>query len=581
MKKHLILFTFLSAIFTANIFSQASIDPSHVFYSNVERWEIMGIISQQPPLRPYNLNVIEGILTQVIQSDNEKESQTAQELYDEIFNVKPKLKFQTEANVKFEDDDLKKQLVILPGVDGDYSFSDLVSLGYRADIAVTNNRSTDSLPYFSPQSYFFHDPAKIKSLKLCLEIDSGISIGNENLYAQMGINRNSFGSFYDNSAVLSPDAKHTANFSFVWRNDWLSFTHAMIGLSASSSVDDDLFPQKFLAINSLNADLFDWLSASYYEVMIYGGRFEPAYLIPAPFMVTQGISGYDDNLLMGLSFDIKPFKNFVWNNNFFIDDLGVNELVKFNFDTKIRGAFQTAVKYIPASISWIDMLSVNYTLITPYMYSHSQTIADPLTGKAILGSLSAINYQQYTTAAAPLGLSLPPNSDSVSISATFTPINRLKIDLNLSYTRHANVNESITLDEAVAYLNSPEGYLATDGTINNHPHFLPEGDASKEGEYLDSAWDHLLLLSQPTKMQIFRADIDAEYSIARTQFGAFSFTLGYSFEYINNYGVDKDIYPGTGGGKTKEDAKKALTEWRNNLTDVYANYLRFGFKYVW
>ncbi|MBO4533062.1 MAG: hypothetical protein J5726_05120 [Treponema sp.] len=589
MKKHFII-TIILLFLSANLFSQAGIDPSHNFYTNVERWEIMGLIEEQPPLKPYSLNLIEDILEQVIECDNENESQLAQELYSDIFDKKLKIKLQTDANLKFSQNNNSKQIIVLPGADGDFNLMDLVSVSYKIDESITNNTSLDSLPVFSAQNYFFRDPAKIKNLKACLAMDAGIAVGTKNIYAQMGINNSSFGPMYKDNAVISPDAKHTANFNFVYINDLFTYTQSIIGLTASNAINDYLYPQKYLALHSVNANLFDWLSASFYEVVLFGNRFEPAYIIPAPYMVTQGLAGFDDNLFMGLSFSIRPINDLVWISDFYIDDLGVNELVKLNFDTKIRGTFQTAIKYIPSELSWFDFIKLDYSLVTPYMYTHNQNINNIETGISTLGTKGAVNYQQYTSAGYALGLNLPPNSDRVSISASFTPVKNLKIDLNCSYTRHANVNESISTDEAISYLNSPEDYLATDGTINNHQHYLRDGDPTN-GRYLGSAWNHFLFMTQPTKMQIFRTDLDAEYAITKTKFGTFSFTAGYTFEYIKNYGVDRDIFKGYGiydengnwktANKTADDVQAALTEWKKGIKDITSHYLRIGFKYVW
>ena len=588
--KKIIVFLIVALFISETIFSQSSIDPSNSFYTNLERWEIMGLIEEQPPLRPYSLNLVRDILEQIIECDNETEAKAAQELYSVIFDKKLKLKFQTDANIKISNNDVKKQIIVLPGFNGDLNVKDLVSMGYKIDESITNNTSLDSLPVFSAQNYFFRDPAKIKNLKACLAMDAGIAVGTKDIYAQMGINNNTFGPMYANNAVISPDAKHTANFNFVYKNDFFSYTQSILGLSASNATNDYLFSKKFLALHSLNANIFKWLSAAFYEVVIFGDRFEPAYIIPAPYMVTQGLSGFDDNLLMGLTFSIRPVNGLVWINDFFIDDLGFNEIIKFNFDTKIRGTYQTAIKYIPYSLSWLDLIKLDYSLVTPYMYTHNQNINDITTGICTLGTMGAVNYQQYTTAGYALGLNLPPNSDRVSFAVTFTPINRLKINLNCSYTRHANVNESISTEEAIAYLNSPEGFLTTDGTINNHQHYLKDGDPEK-GKYLSSAWNHFLFMTQPTKMQIFKTDIDAEYSIAKTKVGSFFFTAGYSFEFIKNYGVDRDIFKGHGtygsdgkwvtAGKTEEDVAAALTEWKKGLKDITSHYVRVGFKYIW
>ena len=169
-------------------------------------------------------------------------------------------------------------------------------------------------------------------------------------------------------------------FDFVSTNSNTILAKSLIGLSAANhdpenmSEVNDLFSQKYLAIHSVNAKIFEWLYAGFYETSVYGGRFEPAYIIPAPYMVTQGLSGFDDNVLMGLSLTVKPRKNFSWITDIYLDDLGVNEMVKLNFDTKIRGTFQTGINYVPLNLEQISMIRLNYTAVTPYMYTHKQNL---------------------------------------------------------------------------------------------------------------------------------------------------------------------------------------------------------------
>ena len=72
MKKNLII-AVLALFSISSIFAQVSTDPTDEFYDLVERWEIQGIISEQPPLRPYPLQRIEAILSEVIEGENEVE----------------------------------------------------------------------------------------------------------------------------------------------------------------------------------------------------------------------------------------------------------------------------------------------------------------------------------------------------------------------------------------------------------------------------------------------------------------------------------------------------------------------------
>ena len=601
MKKLLILavLTF-AALFTAG--AQVSTDPTDEFYDLVERWEIQGIISEQPPLRPYPLQRIEAILSEVIEGDNELAAETAQDYYERTFRRPYKFQQNTLGSVRLDakeneegGHDHAKQLLLGFGAGGDYAFPRIVTAGYSLNVYGTNDTSLDALPQYSAQPYYFRDSVDISKLEAFWIMDATFAGGYDNLYGQMGVSHLSFGPFYKNSAMLSPDAKHTANFSFVYAGDRVSYTQTVLGLSASNADPsiDDLFSKKFLALHSLNGQIFPWFNASFYEITIYGDRFEPAYFIPMPYIITQALSGFDDNTFMGVSFTVRPYPGFVWVNDLCIDDAGLGDLIRLNFDTKLQATFQSAFKWSFPDVNWFDKAEVRYTMVTPYMYTHKQNLIDPETGKWHIGTLGVINYQEYTTAGEPLGLALPPNTEQVAFSLSFTPAKRLKLTASGSYSRHCNVNEDLPEDEALDYLNSPAGYFVTDGGIHNHQHVLTDGDPENKGKdtYLDSAWNSFRFMHQETKMETFMADLAADYTFASSKFGNLSLSLGYTFEHIINAGVDREIFRGNRGNfkdendnprePDAEDVAAALEAWRSNLYDKTNHYIRFGFKYVW
>ncbi len=599
MKKCLI--NVLAALFLcSSIFAQVSTDPNAEFYDMVERWEIMGIIQEQPPLRPYPLNLIESILTEVINGSNEKEAQNALELYEQTFKKPFHVIVGADANLKIDDNAklAEKQGIGTISVGGDVALPKYATIGYNLGLVATNERGLGALPQYSAQPYMFKDSGfELSDIEVFLNCDANIAVGNKELYAQLGVYNSSFGPFYKENAVISPNAKHTANFAFVYNWKKITYTQAFFGLSAANydyekSQIGDLFSEKFLSLHSINVNLLPWLSFAFYETVIYGGRFEPAYLIPVvPYMVTQGLTGFDDNTFMALSFTIRPIPDFAWVTDIYVDDAQPGKLIKLDFDSKLRGTFQSAFKYTPSKVDWFDKVQLSYTLVTPYMYTHKQNYVNSETGDWKMKALNGINYQEYTTAGEPLGLPLPPNTEKVALTLSFSPVKRLKITANGSYTRHANVNESITVDEAISYLNSPKGYLITDGGIHNHSHYLKDGNPDYDGDtYLETAKNHFLFMDQETKMHTFNLGFDVDYKIVTSKFGSLTLCAGYTFEHIINAGVDNNMFPSTDATITagwntqeaKEQAVKgAISEWRSKLTDKTNHYIRFGLKYVW
>lgn len=597
------------AILSASVFAQVSTEPTDEFYRYVERWEAMRLIPEQPPLRPYALKLVDEILNTVIESEHETEAALAAECYERIHRRAIKIQVAGEGNVNFTKNDIKKQIVGGGHLFGDYAFPKWFTFGYRIGAVATNNTTLDSVPLYTAQPYFFKDAMSKKAIKAFLDMDAAISANYENLYFQAGVNHSSFGPMYNKSAIISPDAKHTANFALMYKGKKISYTQAIFGLSAVSpeykktaleelnynlygeAPEIPLFSNKFMALHSLNANIFDWLSASFYEVTIYGNRFEPAYLIPAPYMITQGLLGYDDNIFMGVNFTVRPVKNLSWSTDIFLDDLELSQMLKLNLDTKIRGTLQSEIKYVFKDSTWHDTLRIAYTAVTPYMYAHCQKVINPATGVRTLGTLNAVNYQEYTTAGEPLGLAISPNTEKVDLSLSFTPVKRLTITGRGSYSRHANVNESLTPQEMLCYLNSPAGYFLTDGGIHNHQEFFLFGNPIYEG-YVPSAWEKFLFLTQPTKMHTIQAGADIDYATPYTKFGRLVISLSYTFEHIINYGVDNPIFiskggsvdPATGlwvGNATEADIVSSLEQWRSKLCDRTNHYIKVVLKYEW
>lgn len=584
---------FAAFLFVAlSVSAQVGVNPADPFYARLEVWEARKIVRDLPPLRPYPAAVVRDILAEVMSSSDERAAAEARALHDRIFSRPVRAGVSADGRLRFSGDADSKQAVGLAGISGDASFLKAASASYKLNFAGTVNADAAVLPVFTALPFTFRDAADLGPLEMFLEMDGAFAYGSSGFYVQAGISHSSFGPFYGRGLVLDSDAQHTANLSVVLNPGRWSYTHGLFALGASDNSGNGLFPNKFLMLHSIDVRIFDWLSAAYYEAVVYGDRFDPSYLVPMPFMVAQGITGFDDNIIMGLSFRVKPFVGFEWATDIFIDDIALDDVFRLDFDTKIRGALQTGVRYAPPSVPVLEMVSLDYTLVTPYMYAHKQNVYDPLDGSFVVGGSSAINYQAYTNGGKPLGSQLAPNSDRIFLSATGRPVAGLGITVSGAFMRHANVNESLTLQEALRYLNAPKGHFLTDGSINNHPHIGYAGDDGKvRYEYMDSAKDRLMFMSQDTKMYVVQVGLDVSYDFPATRFGRFSVGLGYTFEYIRNWGVQSDMFPGEGrieddgkwisGGKTEADVAAAVSTWKANLKDVVNNYVTVSVKYVY
>ena len=530
------------------LFAQVSVDPNDEFYSLAQNWQIRNLVDSVPPLRPYPLGNIRQILETVIENGNEKDKEEAQLQYERIFSKKYHVNLEAKITSKTEitDDDTDNSacLEIYPSVKGDVSFSetDFVSCGYGVGFAIRNKDDTDFAPMYTNSLHdSIVDPTEISSFNMFLDMNTILAVGTKDIFLQAGIYRTGFGMFQKDEIAVNSSAYHSANLGFTYLRDKFSYAQELSMIGATASQPDDLeylSPNKFRSFHEISFSPWDWVSVSYYESVIFGGRFDPSYLLPVPYMVAQGIGGTADGLFMGLVLDFKPARGLVWSTDILVDDFPVEDFLKLDFDSKYRMAFKTGIIYAPEN-SFCQRLSLDYTFVTPYTYSHWQYDNDEdATIKA-----STINYQNYTNGGINMGSQYGPNSDALKFQVDVSPVRNLKLSIVSSFARHANVCESITDLEALEYLCAGENVYSTDGSVFTHANFANPGKPS--GKHVNSAWNHLNFLNQSHTMVSVNAGLNGEYKFTSIKKGPeVTFKAGAVFEFIHNYGVDNQMFPG-------------------------------------
>ena len=593
MKKIIFLLIVLLA-FVSSGFAQIASDPNNTFYEDAQIWERNGIIDTLPPIRPYPVRIIKKILTTVIEKGNESQVTTAQEYLEELTGRPFHAELEIDGNYKNSNGENCFAISAFPEINGDVSFfNDFVGLGYKLGFSAYTKDAMEYMKNYVPYGYGFahdtlRDPGELGPFKMYLDTDDVLSVGNDNFFMQIGLNRMGYGRFLGEGLALNENAYHSANIAFTVFFDRWNYTQFYSAIGASKSYDAmDLQSDKFLAFHQFEFNITPKVSLSYYENIIFGKRFDFSYLIPAPYMALQGVGGFNDNLQMGLMLNVKPIKGLLWSTDLFVDDLSFNELVKFNFDTKIRLAATTGVIYSPEN-SIFSNFALRYSLVTPYTYSHWE-YTDPV---AQTINANTFNYQNYTNNGLPIGSTLPPNSDSVKFSFDLNPVKNLNLAFNFLFLRHGNSSETLPAEEAIRYLMSDSNVYATDGSINHHT--VNVCDVDNWG-YLDSAWNKLNFLNQAHKMYVFQLGLDADYTIVKFKWGQVSVRGGYSAEYIINKGVDNNMFPGVnvtkntngtynynGVSYTAEDLVNSFkNDWIANLKNQFNNYFYFAIQYRW
>lgn len=511
--------------------AQMTVDPTHSFYEDCQKWQIKGYVKVVPPVRPYPYKNIKSILEDVIENGSESDAAIAKDYFEELTGKAWYLELDTEADIKNDTLGLRFH----PIVKGDASFfNDMVGLGYKAGWDLRNHKDESEVsPMYSfPKYDSIQDPATIGPFSEYLDADTNISVGTEYLFAQAGLNRNGYGAFIGSNLGKNEASYHSGNLVVTYMNDFLTYSQMMSTIGASGNYNEkSLAPDKYFAMHLFELRPVKNLSVAYYENMIFGKRFDPIYLIPAPYMACQGLNGCMDNLQMGFNVNYTFMDQFLFKVDVMVDDIDFNNAVKLNFDSKNRVAGQMGLQYV-SPLPFLDSVELDYTAITPYTYSHWEDLEsyEEFNSKTY-------NYQNYTNSGINLGSQYDPNSDVISLKADFTPVKNLKINTGFDFARHGNISESVTDSEAFEYLCADPEVYRTDGTL------LVNSKVNKHKVY--SAWNSLNFLNQDHIMYLIRPSISATYRLP-TFFGKLKTSIGmsYTYEFIHNYGVNTNLYPG-------------------------------------
>ena len=562
MKLKVFLLCFFLSVFSVT--AQVSVSPEHDFYSMANGWLLKGYVKQLPQIKPYPVNVIKKILNEVAVCGNTTEEDKAKILYEEIFNKKWNLSIALGFSENISKDEITTEMNNSEFYDGEFSFfgdteiNELFSVGYDLSFYGfnTNVDFENILPKFVSESRkqrFKNLSFSIKDFGVNLDLNGNVAFGNEKTYVTAGLNKLGFGSFPTGDIILNSSSFQSLNLNFNHISKYFEYSQIFGVIGAAELNKTNTFTMnKFFSFHSLKVPLFDSkFSISYYESVVFGNTFMPGYLMPVPYVILGNVSGFNENLMAGLMLEWIPFPCLKIISNLMIDDFNPKKVLKLDFNSGIRNAFQTGMIYTPLE-SMCDMISVNYTLVTPYTYTWYDASSDKF------------NYGDYTNMGICLGSKLPPNSDRVYLALKFSPSKNVSINTISTLARHGNAYESLT-DEEVCSISSEK--ICSDGSLQ----------MTDKG--LDTANDYTNFLTQDNVMYLIQGGINIDYNLALNKAGKIIFSLGYTFEYIRNAGVDRNIYKGT--LTTPEQVQNARKSWEDSLYDVYNHYLFLGVKYIY
>jgi hypothetical protein len=525
MKKTILLMSLILVFF--NLHSLDITDPSDLIYYDLELWQEKGYYRHIPELRPYSAQLIIDYLEIILEQGTPREMKTAQGYLDIIqHNLRMDVELQIDTRYGREQ------------IGDTYGTLNFFIRGMINDnLSLWGNVSANAIiGYENPGYYMYYDtlPVGERDMKNVVQ-DSGtiagislfsgsssiMSYGSPELYMNLGLSRASFGPFQDDGIVISQEAKEQGHYELTWRGENFSYTALMLQLVGTDYEGDNNFSQKYLALHSYNWAPLDWLDLGFFETVVYGNRFEPLYLIPFSYLFyNQGIVGFSDNSLMGLKYRMLIPGGVEFNGVLYVDDVGFNELIKFNFNTKLKIALETGVSWTPDE-PWLTKLSLDYTAVFPYMYTHYPWGGTYNADKPYVGEKDNMNIDNYTHAGENLGVTLSPNSDRITLVTDWRLDPTTMVTFSGNYMRHGNSSENLT---GADFSDVPNDSSIFDNGANDNG---------------INVVDFNNFLSQPVLEKILQlgfsiqTTVDMPFQDAKRYYGT-EFGVGYTFEMIWN-----------------------------------------------
>ncbi len=562
--------------------AQVAADPHDFFYDDLTVWETMGLVKDLPAARPYPLPLVKRILAEVAARGDSSQRKIAERHSRRLFGRI--LHYGGKGTLAIDTANSYKQMDVAISFDVNYIFNQYVSVSASVDGWATNKLPSEELIPQSERSTkdIVKDNAKAGPFWILPSLNSSLSVGTADTYFNAGMMRGSWGPIHDNGVLFGSQTLHSGQWNATVNREKWAFNFSLYALSATT--DEDLaiyYPEKYLAIHSVTIRPRSWLEISAFESVMYGGRFETLYLLPASaFMISQGNTGFADNNYIGGMFTVRPTEGFKIDGMLIADDMSFNDIVKFQWDTKWRIAGQLAVSYAPRKSGFFTLASLDYTMVTPYTYSHK--VGHDL-------SLTDPNYQSFTHAGNCVGAALEPNSDRLNLKVKLRPLDAMDIDIVGTLIRHGNVNESLDIDgedymRVWQYLTDEDLYV-TDGSVNN-------SSATHSGH---AFFFSTPFLTQETIQYVWQAGFDVTARLPKLKTGGLIvFKLGYRFEVdINpNVGSEMYVYDNALDGLDPTDtgdraiieaaAQSQRNAWRDAVGGtVFNNYISAGMEYYY
>ena len=159
----------------------------------------------------------------------------------------------------------------------------------------------------------------------------------------------------------------------VWK---LNYQNLFMELTPTfqSAPGNTLLGKKYAAMHHLGINVNDNFTLGLFESVIFNrvDKFDFSYMVPVIFYraVESGL-GSRDNALIGMDFKANLFQHFQLYGQFLLDEFKLSYFKNRSWGNKT--GLQAGIKYIDvAGVDNLDM-AVEYNIVRPYTYSHSDT----------------------------------------------------------------------------------------------------------------------------------------------------------------------------------------------------------------
>jgi hypothetical protein len=450
------------------------------FYRDAEIWQGAGFLEPLPYLQPWPAQIVVGALERMVENPQLPihVAQRAQRYLSRLRDDTGSLQFRVDASHRNQLGDAREHLTILtPRLDISWGITDSLHLAVLGGPNLIYDPRDDALPAFRRERLdWVPDWSDFdllgRNINIRTVLLSQMSLGNEEFGGFMGFGRTNYGPFFNDGIVLSADSPYGAYFGYTWHRPNLGVSFLYRPLTATDNQGMGKEPDKHFVFHSIEYRPASWVTLTFFESMIWGNRFELSYFVPfSGFFLTQGLGGFTGNSLMGVSAEFRPVQGVRLPITVYADDIHFNDIVRFQLDTKWKLALQTGVEWFPQAqnIPVLEFLSLDYTAVMPYMYTHRDdqiSVLDP-------DWLTTPNFSNYTHRGENLGPGIPPNSDRIRLEARTRPLPWLTAGLWLQQVRHGNASEETDIPDPIntGDLFDP-GYGPTGATFQSTTRFL-------------------------------------------------------------------------------------------------------------